>query len=344
MVIRYEVEVADGLADIAAEELKDIIGNQGTIYKQHRSNEIPFSYSGNPQNLLSLQTVLAVYQVLRFPVPRPKALLGHQNFQHLIEQIQAVMRLHENYYQSLYISAAGSESSVMARIKTELTHTLGLSVAQDEGDLLLRIRPTPKAKNSWDVLVRLTPRPLATREWRICNMEGALNASVANSMVRLTNPTLQDTFLNIACGSGTIMIERLEHLGAKQVLGCDVNPTALSCAASNIKASGYQFIQLLQSDGMSLPLADNSVDALCADLPFGQLVGSHEENEWLYPALLTEAARTACPQARFVVLTHEVRLMENVLAMLDCWQVKQVRMITLSGLHPRIFTLECHKS
>jgi hypothetical protein len=30
--------------------------------------------------------------------------------------------------------------------------------------------------------------------------------------------------------------------------------------------------------------------------------------------------------------------------MLDCWQVKQVRMITLSGLHPRIFTLECHKS
>ena len=343
MTTLYEAEVADGMAEVATEELKNMMGAQGTIYKQHRSNEIRFAYTGDSQDLLGLQTVLAVYRVLRFPVPRPKALLGHQNFQHLLEQIQAVLQLHENRYQSLFISAAGSESSVMARIKTELAQALGLSVAQDEGDLLLRIRPTLKASNSWDVLIRLSPRPLATRDWRVCNMEGALNASVANSMVRLTNPTLQDTFLNIACGSGTIMIERLKHLGAKQVIGCDIQPTALICAEENIRASGYQNIQLLHSDGMNLPFVDNTVDALCADLPFGQLVGSHEENEWLYPAMLTEAARVARSQARFIIITHEVRLMENVLATLDCWQVKQVQMITLSGLHPRIFTLECLK-
>jgi 23S rRNA G2445 N2-methylase RlmL len=246
-------------------------------------------------------------------------------------------------FKSIYISAAGSDSTVMTRIKTELAVALNLDVAQDEGDLLLRVRPTPKARDSWDVLIRLSSRPLATRDWRVCNMEGALNASVANAMTRLTNPTLQDTFLNIACGSGTIMIERLNLMGARQVIGCDIRDEALSCAKANILASSHKNMQLLMCDGMSLPLADNSMDALCADLPFGQLVGSHQENEWLYPAIFTEAARVARADAHFVVITHEVRLMEKVLATLDSWRIKQVQMVTLGGLHPRIFVLERNK-
>lgn len=341
MTTLYEAEIADGLAEIARDEIHSIIGQEGKIHKQHRSHEIPFMYSGDYNHLLNLQTVLAVYSVMRFSVPRPKALLGHQNFQRILESIRAIMQLHgKNDYESLYISAAGSNSSVMTRIKTEISQALGLAVADDEGDLLLRIRPTPSIWNSWDILVRLSPRPLATRAWRDCNMEGALNASVANAMIRLTKPTPQDTFLNIACGSGTIMIERLAHMPAKQMIGCDISRDALTCAENNIRTSGYQAIQLMHSDDTNLPFANNSVDALCADLPFGQLVGSHQENDWLYPAILSEAARVARPSARFVVITHEVKLMENVLALVTDWRIKNVQMITLSGLHPRIFVLE----
>ncbi|MDQ7025927.1 MAG: methyltransferase domain-containing protein [Anaerolineae bacterium] len=341
MTTLYEAEIADGLAEIACNEVHALIGKEGKIHKQHRSNEVPFAYSGDVNRLLELQTVLAVYSVMRFSVPRPRALLGHQNFQRILENIRAIMQLYgHNAYESLYISAAGSDSSVMTRIKAEISQALGLVIAQDEGDLRLRIRPSPSVWNSWDVLVRLSPRPLATRTWRDCNMEGALNASVANAMIRLTKPTPQDTFLNIACGSGTIMIERLAYMAAKQVIGCDIRYSALNCAENNIRASSYHDMQLMYSDGTNSPFANNSVDALCADLPFGQLVGSHQENEWLYPAILSEAARVARPSARFVVITHEIRLMENVLALATDWRIKNNHMITLSGLHPRIFVLE----
>jgi tRNA (guanine6-N2)-methyltransferase len=341
MTTLYEAEIADGLLEVATDELAQFVDSAGSIYKQQRTNEIRFMYSGSPHELLRLQTVLAVYAILRFRIPRPKALLGHQNFQQIHSLIRDVMsRYDADTFQSLHLSAAGSDSAVMTRIKTELGQVLNLAVAPDEGDLLLRIRPTPNMTNSWDVLVRLSPRPLATRTWRVCNMEGALNASVANAMVRMTDPTPADTFLNIACGSGTIMIERAAYGTAQQIMGCDIAPDALACAATNIHASGYTGLQLLQSDALSLPLADDSIDALCADLPFGQLVGSHQENEWLYPALLTEAARVARSNARFVVLTHEVRLLESILPMLNNWRVQYIQMITLSGLHPRLYILE----
>jgi tRNA (guanine6-N2)-methyltransferase len=341
MTTLYEAEIVDGLAAISTDELQQFIGSDGSIQKQHRSSEIPFVYAGNPQRLLQLQTVLAIYTVLRFPIPRPKALLGHQYFQQIVNRIREVMALSGvDAYHSLHISAAGSDSTVMNRIKTELSEALNMTIAADEGDLLLRIRPTPKVKNSWDVLVRLSPRPLATRSWRVCNMEGALNASVAHAMVQMTKPTLQDTFLNIACGSGTILIERATFATAQQIIGCDINPDALACAETNIQASGYRNIQRLYGDVANLPLPDNSIDVLCADLPFGQLVGTHEENEWLYPALLTEAARVARPNARCVLITHEVRLIESTLAMLKSWQVQKIQMITLGGLHPRIYVLE----
>jgi 23S rRNA G2445 N2-methylase RlmL len=88
-----------------------------------------------------------------------------------------------------------------------------------------------------------------------------------------------------------------------------------------------------------LPFADGCCDALCADLPFGHLVGSHEENVVLYPAMLREAARVARRGASLVVITHEVRLMTAVLAKIEEWRVETVLRVTLGGLHPRIFLL-----
>ena len=50
---------------------------------------------------------------------------------------------------------------------------------------------------------------------------------------------------------------------------------------------------------MQLPFPENSFDVITADLPWGQLIGSHQENEWLYPAVLAEAARVIAQGGRF---------------------------------------------
>ncbi len=341
MRTRYEIETAPGLADIAELELREVFGADVTI-QQCRNDAVAFTYTGASTELLHLKTAISVYALHTFEIPRPKALLGHQNFHRLLDAINDVRSISgHDQFQTLHLSAAGSGSSVMQRIKDNLADHTGLTIDLSEGDLLLRLRPTPGKKRHWDALIRLTPRPLATRDWRVCNLPGALNASVAHAMIRLSQPRPDDVVVNLVCGSGTLLIERAAHISASALIGLDIDATVLQCASQNISASEHPNLQLMRADATQTPFAAGSVDCLYADLPFGQLVGSHAQNIELYPVLLTEAARIARPAARFVLISHEVTLMDSLLAdMSDTWKINEKRRITLSGLHPRIFVLE----
>jgi 23S rRNA G2445 N2-methylase RlmL len=258
----------------------------------------------------------------------------------VLEMVHAVLNMPGNQaFHSLHLSAAGSDSTVLNRFKQTLSKETGLVVAADEGDLWLRLRRPPDGSPGWDLLVRLTPRPLSTRSWRVCNMQGALNATVANAMARLARPGPDDIFLNLACGSGTLLTERLSLMGARLTIGVDINQAALACAQQNLSASGYQdHVSLIASDGCRLPLRGEQLDTICADLPFGQLVGTHDQNLDLYPALMGESERVLRRGGRLVVITHEVRLMQRLLPGKK-WALERTIPISLSGLHPRIYVL-----
>ncbi|MBZ0278374.1 MAG: methyltransferase domain-containing protein [Anaerolineae bacterium] len=338
-----EAGAAEGLERFAWDELFDLFGDRiERLTMPPRPGTLRFRYTGNLYHLLKLQTVQAVYLSQTFPIPRPKALLGDQHFRALLAQIAAVRDLSPaDAYRTLYISTAGSDSSVIGRLREELAARTGLTPAEDEGDLLLRLRHPPGDESAWEMLARLSPRPLATRPWRVCNREGALNATVAHVIAQLTKPKPDDAFLNIGCGSGTLLIERLACGPAASLAGYDHDAVALSCAQQNVNAAGYQDqIRLNLGDARQLPLPAKSVSAICADLPFGHLVGSHEGNVELYPALLAEAGRVAKPKARFVLITHEVRLLEALLEDSPTWRTVEVIRVALGGLYPRIFVLE----
>jgi 23S rRNA G2445 N2-methylase RlmL len=287
---------------------------------------------------LKLKTVEAIYLVQVYAAPRPRALLGDANFRLLLGQIETVRSLHGSQFQSLYLSAAGAHTSVMKRIKRDLAEHTGLRLADVKGDLLLRIKPSPDG--GWEALARLTPRPLVTRAWRVCNYETALNATVAHVMTLLTQPSAQDVFINLGCGSGTLLIERLSAKKAKHVIGFEQSLRALDCAQENITAAGKQAqITLIQGNMTVTSLPAQCADAICADLPFGHRADAHERNQSLYPRVLREAARIAKPGARCVLVTHEIRLMERVLAETMEWALEQSIRITLRGLHPAIYVL-----
>ncbi|MCS6842071.1 MAG: methyltransferase domain-containing protein [Roseiflexus sp.] len=333
-----ECDVLEGLESYALEEFRERVGRFcSSITLQ--PGRIRAQYSGELQLLLRLRSVLAAYLVITYAVPRPRALLGHQHFTHLLTTLETVRSLSRpELYRTLRLSAAGENSSVLTRLKEALAHHTGLVVAPDEGDLLIRLRRTP-SRDGWEVLVRLSPRPLATREWRVCNWPGSLNATLASVMMRLTQPAATDRVLNLACGSGTLLIERLFLAPARQAIGCDLDPKALQCAQRNLKAAGFaQSVRLEQWDATSLPLETGSIDVLCADLPFGQLIGSHRMNETLYPRLISEAARVAAPGARMCLLTHEVRLMERVLEQYaDFWTLLTIVRVRTGGMTPRVY-------
>src|SRR5262249_30070728 len=152
----------------------------------------------------------------------------------------------------------GEDSAVMSRLKHELAQHTGLALASEEGDLLLRLRRAADGEG-WEALARISPRPLATRAWRVCNLPGALHATLAHGMMRLSVPQPDDVVVNLACGSGTLLVERQALGRARSLLGCDTDPVALACARANLQAAGFtEGADLEPWDATDLPLADSS--------------------------------------------------------------------------------------
>jgi 23S rRNA G2445 N2-methylase RlmL len=194
----------------------------------------------------------------------------------------------------------------------------------------------------WEVLTRLSPRPLATRPWRVADMPGALNATIAAAMVDLSQPRPSDRFLNLMCGSGTLLIERGLAGPAQSLMGLDHNLPALQAAQRNVEAAGLtSHIQLRQAEVNAPTLPPGQADVICADLPWGSLVGSHDENLVLYPAFFQSITRLAAPQARLILLSHEIRLIEDLFHAFRLeWQMQERLKITQSGWHPRLYVAQ----
>jgi 23S rRNA G2445 N2-methylase RlmL len=335
----YELEVTEGLEALARVEVEQHLGadlHRLTIGK----GWLRFRSTARPEVVTRLRMAESAFAVHTFAVPRPRALLGDEHFRRLRQAITAATAGYPEPPAQFELAAAGTESSVMRRLRAELAEATGLRDGGDKGDVQIRLMRA-RDTDSWDALIRLTPRPLSARAWRVCSFPGALNATVAQAMVRLVRPHASDVFVNLMSGSGTLLIERLANSPAKAAIGVELDAEHVACARRNLEAARVsQHIQLIQADARAVPLPGGCADSLCADLPFGQRMGRHSENERLYPQVLAEAARIARINAFFTVLTHEVQLMTALLERQSAWRTRHVLRLNLRGLHPRIYVLE----
>src|SRR3712207_1045457 len=130
--ITCEVEVIPGLEAIATAELRSRFRRRVTILPAAREGLLPILYDGDLRALLDLETVLAVYGQRTFPIPRPKALLGHAPFTTLLSMIEVVRELHPpGAFRTLRISAAGAGSPVLLRLREMLTQAIGLAYTEE---------------------------------------------------------------------------------------------------------------------------------------------------------------------------------------------------------------------
>ena len=323
----YEIELIPGLEAFVENELRSIAGS-AVLLGRPREGRISVQFSGDPACLCALRSAVAVHAVETFEVARPRGLLGHAHFTRLVARAKAVTEARSpEAFQTIRLSAAGGESAVFARFRSELGEALGLkSIEQGEdADLVVSVRRAPAPVEGWQVLTRLTPRPLSARKWRICNQPGALNATVANVMVRIAEPSPIERFLNLACGSGTLLVERLELGAAALAIGCDISAQALACAEANLQESGCRHqARLLRADAGQLPLGTGAWDTIVADLPYGMLDAPSEARS-VYGGLVAEAARVAAPSARFVAITARKQWLEAALQQCSkCWETLRV--------------------
>lgn len=319
-----------------------------------------------------VRTVSALYRELRFAVPRPKALLGDEAVRRLVAVVKEVAT--SAGLGSFRFAAAGSSSAVFQRLAASLSGATGLRHDPVEGAMLLRVRPyrPPSGgaalgasaepatgwhghSGGWEVLVRLTGRPLSTRDWRVCNRPGGINATVAVAMNELLGHA-RGAYLNLMCGSGTLLAERAASGPVRRLVGVDIEQGAIDCARVNLEAAGVTDFELYRGDvtarlpGGSGPAAappgdwpqavGGGFEELSSDAPWGDAVGDHAANARLYPQLLSTAARLAAPGARFALLSHEVRLLERLLPQRTDWQVGSSRRLSHGGHRPLLVLLK----
>ena len=336
---QFEAEVIPGLETFAIDELQKRFGPEVYHVRILRAGFIRFQYGGQAKKLRELRSVIALYQVHDFLIPRPKALLGHQHFARLTSILAEAALSFERPPRTFGIGAAGSGSSVMRRLQQALSAALALAPADDgKGELFMRILPKRDAIG-WEALLRISALPLSARAYRVVNMPGSLNATVAYALTTIKALGDRALVVNICSGTSTILIEHGLAHPQHQLLAIDSNAAALADGMRNASASGLATrIQHIQADAGRAPLPDDSADHLYADLPFGHQIGSHEANIQLYPEILREAARLARNGAVFIVFTHEVKLLRRSLKR-SPWREESAFRLNLRGLHPRIFVL-----
>lgn len=341
----YEVETIVGLEEFARREIRHRLGKQARIAEsQPLAGRISLTFDGDMRHFDALRTAAAVHRVEDFAVPRPRALLGHQHLTRLLTAVRSVMNARPSgSFRTFRIAAAGAGSAVFARLRQEIAAATALESTDAAAHLHIAVRRAPDAPSGWQALIRAAAMPMSARRWRVRDMPGALNASIAAAMVSLTHGGTTERMLNMCCGSGTLMIERLGMGRAAAVTGVDISADALQCADANLRAAGHRSsVTLLRADCGALPLRSASVSAITADLPYGMLTGGNISS--LYGAALTESARVAAPNASLVLITTRRR---DLIAALDdarCWRMIEAIPLSIpyrSGyIKPQIYRLQ----
>lgn len=310
-----------------------------------REDALDVSHWGPLTAVLDLRTAVAAFVVLRFDVPRPKSLTSGDHLQCIVDAMYASLKVGSS--SSFRFEAAGSDSAVFVRLAELLAEATGLRYDEKQGELVLRVRRGVRAGASgdpgWDVLVRVGARPLSARRWRVMDYPGAANATIAAAMVRLGGVDESDRVLNLMCGSGTILIERLAAGPAAEAVGVDDSGDALTHASENLGAAAVD-ATLVQADCTGPALTEavgTGWDLLLADPPWGTLHGTHATNAEVHAGMLQAAYDVTAPGARFVVLTHEVKVMERRLRDADAlWRIRSTTRVFAKGHHPRIYVLD----
>lgn len=338
-----ELEVLPGLESFSAREART---RPGVKVLDTEPGRVLLHAGDRWTSLRSLKTVVAAKRVLTFDINRPRGLLGHQAFQQILSACgEIVQHFPRGEFKTFRLSAAGADSTVFQRFRQELGSGLGLREVDQNPNLLVAARPALSSKGGWEVTVRTTQRPLSARPWRVCNYPVALDATVARVMVELCGIHPGSRFLNLTCGSGTLLVERVMAGPSAQAVGVDINADALHCAQQNLDAAGSgDRCALLNEDATRTSLDAESFDTIVADLPFGLVDGSPDDLESLYSGVIREATRLAAPSANMALITTRAEPLRQALSSVDAmWGIARTFRVSIPAgngyIKPHVFHL-----
>lgn len=304
----FVLEVLPGLAPFARHEARATFGRTLRLLPSEREDELRVSGDLDFRDLERLRTVKSVSIALSTAARSPQELLNAQTWATLSRIVQRLMRARS--FTSFRTSAAGNETSFMASFRREMEQHTRIPHDGDNGDLLFRLRPRPVGKaeavaRGWEILVRTTARPLSVRSWRSTNFIGAVDPTIAAAMALRVCGERTRLMLNLMSGSGTLMIEALTLFPQLRVVGIDNDGRTLAVAAKNLVAAKVEGRgALMEGDATQSAYVGGVFDAVVADLPWGERIGTRSEIAQLHQSVLIESARLVKPGGVLALLSQ----------------------------------------
>lgn len=156
--------------------------------------------------------------------------------------------------------------------------------------------------------LRLSDRTMRHRTYKMEHIPASLRPTLAAAMVQLAEIKPNQVVFDPMCGAGTILAEVLDFgrrlaRSTLHVWGGDLDHTALRSAGANLRRLGQPL--LARWDAARLPLADQSVDRLISNPPFGKQLSSPEEIGPLYRRMIEACDRVLRPKGRAVLLVGD---------------------------------------
>lgn len=134
---------------------------------------------------------------------------------------------------------------------------------------------------------------------------GAISPKIARAIVNLCEIRENDLVLDPFCGTGGILVEA-GMIGAR-VIGIDVQRSMIQGAGMNLGSHGFEY-RLICGDACNLPVADQSIDVVITDPPYGRsAIVMAESIESLYKNALSEIYRVM-KNGRYAVVISDFEL------------------------------------
>ena len=299
-----------GLEAISAEEMARLPGLQ---VQQTSYRRVAVRYNGPVAALLQLRTVddlflhLATWQGIlttRQGLAQLQAASGELELWQALSIRDSVQTVGDIPTFSVSANFVGKRNYTSSEIKAVVA--AGISAAygwqyaenDDASDLNIRLFIEHEVAV---VGMRLASHPLHRRTYKQSSVPGSLKSTVAAAMLWLAGVKPAASVLDPCCGAGTILLEAARWGATAQ--GGDIDPAAV--AASYTNAQHAQLAVAVQTwDAHALPLADQSVDHVVSNLPWGRQVQVDDALADFYGALGREMQRVLATEGSLVLLTN----------------------------------------
>jgi len=305
-----------GLESICADELAAV---PGVTVEQIAYRRIFAACSGPLTSLLGLRTVddIFLYAAAWPGMGRARSTLqtiSAMSAQLPLDELATVCETVRSVPKSPLFSVTAnfvgrrnySTDEIKQSIAQGVASQLGWLYSEDDSLANLNLRIFIEGETAV-VGVRLGEKSLSKRSYKHSHVPGSLKPTVAAAMACSVDVRPDMRVLDPCCGAGTILIE--SHAYQAQVWGGDIDLHAVIAAQQNVADAGAA-VQLQCWDALSLPVADNSVDRVISNLPWGRAVSTPGTLPALYAGIGKEIKRVLAPGGQVALLTNQPELVQ----------------------------------